>query len=151
MDLSEYITTHGLSASLITVDSPTRTVEETCKVLKCKIEEIVKSIIVVDSSDNYYLVILQGNRKIKTSKLKKLLFVRDIKLASPNRVKKQTGYYVGDVPPIGVELPTILDELVLNQHRVYGGGGEEGKNLSISVEELIESTHPIIADISVEL
>ncbi len=151
MDLSDYITTHGLSASLIIVDSPTRTVEETCKVLKCKIEEIVKSIIVVDPSDNYYLVILQGNRKIKTSKLKKLLLVRDIKLASPNRVKKQTGYYVGDVPPISLELPTILDELALNQQKVYGGGGEEGKNLLISVEELIESTHPLIADISVAL
>ncbi|MHA1976719.1 MAG: aminoacyl-tRNA deacylase [Candidatus Hodarchaeales archaeon] len=148
MNLQNYIEDNGLLATIITVDVPTRTVEETCKALKCKSEEIVKSIVVVDSLGTYYLIILQGNRKIKTSKLKKLLLVKDITLASPKNVRKHTGYYVGDVPPISLKLPTILDELVLNQQKVYGGGGDDGKNLLLSVEELIESTHPLIADIS---
>ncbi len=148
MNLLEYIKENGLQASLITVDASTRTVEETCKALSCSIEEIIKSIVVIDSSNMFYLVILQGNRKIKTSKLKKLLLVKDIKLASPKEVKKHTGYSVGDVPPISLELPAILDELVLNQQKVYGGGGELGQNLFMSVEELIDCTHPLIADIS---
>ena len=151
MNLSEYIKDNGLPATVIDVDKSTRTVEETCKVLNCKSEEIVKSIVVVDSLGTYYLIILQGNRKIQTSKLKKLLLVKDVTLASPKKVKKHTGYYVGDVPPIGLELPTILDELVLNQQKVYGGGGEEGKILVLHVEELIDCTHPLIADISVPL
>ncbi len=151
MNLTDYITDNGLQASIINTDTPTRTVEEICTVLKCEREETVKSILVIDSTGNLYLVILQGNRRIKTSKLKKLLLVRDITLASPKKVKKYTGYYVGDVPPISLQIPTILDELVLNQQNVYGGGGKLGKNLYISVEELIESTHPLIADISVPL
>ncbi|MHA1994086.1 MAG: aminoacyl-tRNA deacylase [Candidatus Hodarchaeales archaeon] len=151
MNLQDYITNNGLKATIISVDASTRTVEETCKELRCKREEIVKTIVVVDSSKMYYLIILQGNRRIKTSKLKKLLLVRDITLAAPKKVKKQTGYYVGDVPPISLQLPTILDELVLNQQIVYGGGGDTGKNVCISVEELIECTHPLIADVSVPL
>jgi prolyl-tRNA editing enzyme YbaK/EbsC (Cys-tRNA(Pro) deacylase) len=117
-------------------------------------EEIIKSIIVVTNTNEFYLVILQGNRKIKTRKVKKLLNVKDIKLASPSQVKKETGYNVGDVPPISINLPVILDELVLEvpkSSKLYGGGGASSKLLAISVDELLDSTHPLIADVSTQI
>ena len=151
MNLQEYITSNGLTAKIIDVETSTNTVEESSKALGCEPENIVKSIVVTDKRGQFYLVILQGDRKIKTAKLKKLLQAKDIKLASPGEVKEQTGYVVGDVPPISVELPVIVDELVLNQIKVYAGGGAPQKNLYLSVDELIESNHPLIADISVPL
>jgi prolyl-tRNA editing enzyme YbaK/EbsC (Cys-tRNA(Pro) deacylase) len=151
MRLQEYIDENGLTAEIVSLDSSTNTVEEACKALKCEAEEIIKTIVVTDRKDQFYIVILQGNRKVKTGKLKKLLKVKDIKLASPKEVLAHTGYVVGDVPPISVELPVILDELVLNQQKVYGGGGASQKLTYLSVEELIEATHPLIADVSVPL
>ena len=149
MSLQNYINENGLNAEIISIDAPTSTVEESAKALGCYPENIVKSIVVKDKMGQFYLVILQGDRKIKTSKLKKILLVKDVKLVSPKEVKANTGYKVGDVPPISVELSVIMDELVLNQKRVYAGGGAPQKNLLISIDELLDSTNPLIADISI--
>ena len=153
MRLQEYITKKGLKAEIIEFTSPTMTVEESVVALGCKTDEIIKSMIVITDSEDFYLVILQGNRRIKTRKLKKLLNVKDIKLASPTQVLKATGYKVGDVPPVSVNLPIILDELVIEQEgiKLYGGGGAPQKLLAISLEELLECLDPIVADISVPI
>ena len=149
MSLQKYIDDNGLNAKIIPIDAPTSTVEESAKALGCYPENIVKSIVVTDKKGQFYLVILQGDRKIKTSKLKKVLLVKDVKLASPEEVKTQTGYKVGDVPPISVGMSVVMDELVLNQKMVYAGGGAPQKNLFISIDELLDSTNPLIVDISV--
>ncbi len=151
MRLQQYIDENGLSAKIISLNTSTKTVEESLKALKCKPEEIIKSIIVVTDTSEFYLVLLQGNRKIKTKKLKRLLNVKDIKLASPEQVEKVTGYKVGDVPPISVELPIILDELGLEVTQVYAGGGAPTKLIAISIDELLDCTHPLIADVSVPI
>jgi prolyl-tRNA editing enzyme YbaK/EbsC (Cys-tRNA(Pro) deacylase) len=151
MRLQKYIDENGLKAKIMTLKSPTSTVEESVKALKCEPEKIIKSIVVVTDTHEFYLAILQGDRKIKTKKLKRLLSVKDIRLCNPSQVEEHTGYKVGDVPPIGVELPVIMDELVVNQKMLYAGGGTPLKNLYISIEELIDCTHPLIADISVPI
>ncbi|MFX0204841.1 MAG: aminoacyl-tRNA deacylase [Candidatus Hodarchaeota archaeon] len=148
MRLQQYIDENGLNAKILTLKTPTRTVKESVKALNCELENIIKSIVVVTDTNDFYLVILQGDRKIKTKKLKYLLSVKDIKLASPSQVKERTGFEVGDVPPISVELPVIMDELVMSQRMLFAGGGAPSKNLSISIEELLDCTHPLIADIS---
>jgi prolyl-tRNA editing enzyme YbaK/EbsC (Cys-tRNA(Pro) deacylase) len=151
MRLQQFIAENGLTAEIIDLKTPTETVEESCKALNCEPENIVKSMVVTDRKGQYYLVLLQGDRKIKTTKLKRLLSVKDVKLASPVEVKEQTGYVIGDVPPISVELPAIVDELVLNQKMVYAGGGAPQKLIHVSVEEMIDCVHPLIADISVAI
>ena len=151
MRLQQYIDENGLTAKIITLDSSTSTVEESVIALGCKPEEIIKSIVVLTNTGEYYLIILQGNRKIRTKKLKKLLKVKDVRLASPKQVLQATEYKVGDVPPISVELSVILDELVLEQKMLYAGGGAPSKNLFLSVDELLDCTHPLIADISIPI
>ena len=154
MRLEEYIKINKLNARIISLGTSTKTVEESVKALGCKKEEIIKSIVIVTNTTEFYLVILQGNRKIKTKKVKKLLNVKDIKLASPRQVEKETGYNVGDVPPISLNLPVILDELVIEvskSAKLYGGGGASSKLLAITIDELLDSTHPLIADISVPI
>ena len=152
MRLQKYIDENGLNAQIISLDTSTRTVEESIKALGCKSEEIVKSIIVVTNTNEFFLILLQGNRKIKTRKLKKVLNVKDIKLASPEQVERVSGYRVGDVPPISVKLPVILDELVLEvASNLYAGGGAPTKFLNMSSDELMDCTHPLIANVSVPI
>ncbi|MFX0181816.1 MAG: aminoacyl-tRNA deacylase [Candidatus Hodarchaeota archaeon] len=151
MRLQKYIDENSLEAKIITLKSPTATVEESVKALNCELENIIKSIVLVTDTHDFYLAILQGDRKVKTKKLKRLLSVKDIRLANPSQVEERTGYKVGDIPPIGVELPVIMDELVINQKMLYAGGGTSLKSLYISIEELLDCTHPLIADISVPI
>ena len=154
MRLQEFIVNNRLKAEIISLETSTKTVEASVKALGCKKEEIIKSIIVVTNTNEFYLVILQGNRKIKTKKVKKLLNIKDIKLASPIQVERETGYKVGDVPPISTKLPVILDKPILEvskTSKLYGGGGASSKLLAISVDELLDTTHPLIADVSIPI
>jgi prolyl-tRNA editing enzyme YbaK/EbsC (Cys-tRNA(Pro) deacylase) len=148
MNLQTYIDSNGLKARILSFSSSTNTVEESCKLLGCEPQNIVKSIVVTDRKGSYYLILLQGDRKIKTGKLKKLLMVKDIKLATPSDVKNKTGYNVGDVPPISIQLPVIIDELVLSQEKVFTGGGKSQRLLEITVNEIMDLTHPLVADVS---
>ena len=152
MLLDEYIALRSLKAKIIEHKKPVKTVDEAVAVLKCKPADIIKSIVVLGKDkfkkSTFYLILLQGNRKIKTKKLKSILGIKDLALASPDQVKNITGYNIGDVPPIGVNLPVIMDELALNQKIFYGGGGKSNRNLRISLQELLECINPLIADIS---
>ncbi|MHA2089074.1 MAG: aminoacyl-tRNA deacylase [Promethearchaeota archaeon] len=149
MRLQNFIDDNALDAKILEFDTPTLTVEQSVRANKCQPEDIVKSILVTTKSNDYYLVLLQGNRRIKTGKLKKLLKEKDVKLASPKDVEKVTDYKVGEVPPVSINLPVIIDELVIEKGgTIYGGGGGPTKSLKITIEDLLDCTHPLIADIS---
>jgi prolyl-tRNA editing enzyme YbaK/EbsC (Cys-tRNA(Pro) deacylase) len=149
MQLQQFIDKNGLDAKILEFDIPTLTVEQAIKALKCQPDDIIKSMVIVTGTNDFYLVLLQGNRKLKIKKLKKLLNTKDIKLASLHQVKEVTNYKVGDVPPISIELPVIIDELAVEKGgKVFGGGGEKSKLIQISIQELLDCTHPLIADVS---
>lgn len=48
-----------------------------------------------------------------------------LKLADKKKIEKSTGYKVGAIPLIGVELPCIFDECLLERDFIYGGSGNE--------------------------
>ena len=152
MNLEEFIKENGLAAEIINTMSPTLTVEQSFKFFKCNADDILKSIVVVTDEGEYYLVILQGDRRIKSKKLKQLLKVRDLRLASPKQVEAVSGYKIGNVPPISVNLPVIVDELVVERDRIfYAGGGAASRSIKIELNELLDCTHPLIADVSTPL
>ncbi|WP_455139367.1 aminoacyl-tRNA deacylase [Candidatus Hodarchaeum mangrovi] len=155
MLLDEYIIAKNLKADIIEHKKSVKTVSEAIAALKCKPEDIIKSIVVLCKDkykiSTFYLILLQGNRKIKTKKIKDILGIKDVALASPEEVENITGYNIGDIPPISLTIPVIIDEIALNKNIFFGGGGKSNRNLKISLDELLDCTHPLIADISIPL
>ncbi|MEK3886262.1 YbaK/EbsC family protein [Bacillus sp. FSL K6-3431] len=47
-----------------------------------------------------------------------------VKLASPTEVQKVTGFEVGSVRMIRLDLPCVLDKGLFNYDFVYGGTGQ---------------------------
>ncbi|MHA2296484.1 MAG: aminoacyl-tRNA deacylase [Candidatus Hodarchaeales archaeon] len=149
--LEQYIVDNGLkTAKIISSDLPTDTVDQAAVAFNCSPDDIAKSIVVVTESGDHHLVILLGSRRLKIRKLKRFLQVQDVRLASPDQVRAVTGYDVGDLPPVSVDLPVIVDERVLEREKVYTGGGAPNTLLHVSIEEMVACTNPIIADVSVK-
>ncbi|MFX0067025.1 MAG: aminoacyl-tRNA deacylase [Candidatus Hermodarchaeota archaeon] len=146
--LQQFIDKNGLKAKIIEFETPTLTVDQAVKALNCQPEDIVKSIIVTTDTGKFYLTLLPGDRNIKAKKLKRLLGVKDLWLASPDQVERASGYKIGGVPPVNVDLPVIIDERVLTRKQVYGGGGASNQLLYISVQEILNHTDSQTADIS---
>lgn len=149
--LEDFINENGLNATIIEHEKPVRTVDEALQVLQCSSNDIIKSLVVkanFEGFEDFFLVLIQGDRRIHTKKLKIALNAKDVKLASPEEVKRITKFDIGDVPPISVPLPIIIDERVLLKPSVYAGGGAPNKNLKLLTKELVELVHPLIGEVS---
>ena len=59
-----------------------------------------------------------------------------LKLADRKKVEKQTGYTVGSIPLVGLELPCIFDDRLLAFSYVYGGCGDPLTTLKISPKDV---------------
>lgn len=139
-DLQEYIDRHAIEARIMLLPEPTPTVEAAAAALDVAPSQIVKSLLFrVDGV--YRLVIAGGIRPVKYKKLARFYGVgrRKVRLAQPAQVESVTGYAVGTVPPFGhhQSIPTVIDDTVLTQEVVFGGGGAHNGMLRLRVEELL--------------
>ena len=145
--LQKLITKNNLNAELISFNASTHTVEDAVVVLNCKISQIIKSLIVITRHENDLetpiLVLVPGHQKLKQILVRKLLkkygiLLRDSRLASPEEVKKFSGYEIGGVPPLILDMKVIISEEILSESFVYGGGGSSSILLKISVKDLLK-------------
>ena len=117
---------------------------------KIPLEMVVKSIVLVDSNQEPLLIILPALRKIDTKKVKKLLGVRDVRLATPQEVLEFSGYPVGAVPPVFHKKikKFILDKEALKLEKVFAGGGETNKLIELRIQDIKRILNPLVAEVS---
>ena len=63
---------------------------------------------------------------------------------------KITGFKIGELPPIGIKVKTILDPKILENEFVIGGGGSIEKLSKLNPEKIVEYQKAIIVDVKVE-
>lgn len=154
--LEEYIASYGLAEVGVrthTFELPTRTAEEAAERLSVEVDLIIKSLVVV-VGDQSYLVLIQGDRKLRQKAVRRMVHdsfgnhATDSRLATPDEVQALSGYPVGAVPPVGVDLPVIMDKPILDQTVVFGGGGRTNTILEVPVEVLLRTTEPLVGIVS---
>ncbi len=145
-DLTSYIENNEIEAELLDLESSVRTVEEAANALGIDEDQIIKSLLFKTDKDPM-LIIISGKYKVSRNKIKKELNTQSCELASPSLVKDMTDYPVGSVPPIGLDLPKLVDNGVVQKEYVYGGGGSEHHLLKIPPSEVLIGNKTLIADI----
>ena len=60
-----------------------------------------------------------------------------LKMADRKKIKSQTGYEVGSIPLIGLELPCLFDNALLKNNYIYGGTGDELVTLKIAPKDVM--------------
>jgi prolyl-tRNA editing enzyme YbaK/EbsC (Cys-tRNA(Pro) deacylase) len=143
-DLAGFIAREGIEAQILELDEPTPTVEAAAAALGITPAQIVKSILFLVKQKSGepcpLLVITNGTDRVDYVALARYAGTsrRAIRIASAEQVAELTGYRVGTVPPFGHDtiLPTVIDEGVLQQETIYGGGGTLNALMRVRVEEL---------------
>ena len=59
-------------------------------------------------------------------------------MADREKIKSITGYDVGTIPLVGLELPCLFDKKLLRHDFIFGGAGDELLTLKISPKDLLE-------------
>ena len=134
-----------LGGEIINVGKPVKTVKQAVKATDSKPKQIIKSLLFISEKEGPILVIVDGESKVDLDKFAKI-FGR-VRLATPEEVKKITGFEVGAVPPVGVKVKTIVDPKVLENKFVIGGGGRIDKLSRLEPKKIVEFQNAEIIDI----
>jgi prolyl-tRNA synthetase len=91
-------------------------IDSVCKLLKCKPEKMVKTLIYV-ADGKPFAVLLRGDHEANEGKIRRALGAKTLEMASPATILEVTGAPVGFAGPVGIKCPVIADHdvpLVVN-------------------------------------
>lgn len=144
-----FIAAHALDAEIIPTPNGVPTVETAAVALGVGVDQIVKTLVFVDSQDRPVIAIACGTGKIDRRKLADRAGTAELKLASADLVLETTGYPPGGVAPIDLPdgVPVIVDERVAAQEVVYGGSGTDLHMVRIRTGDIIRLDAASIGDI----
>jgi Cys-tRNA(Pro) deacylase len=96
--------------------------------------QVVKTLVFETDQKQPLIVLMHGDRQVSQKQLARLLKVKSVESASPERAQKLTGYQVGGTSPFGTRtpLPTYCEATILALDRLYINGGKRGFLVEIS-------------------
>lgn len=110
---------------------------------------VTKSLILLDQDKKPMLAIIPGDKKLSFSKFKGAVIAIKIRLVPFNEAENYSGYLPGATPMVyhKVKMKVVVDQSLVNNNYIYGGGGERTKLLKLKTKDVIRLNDAIIADI----
>ena len=144
----EFIRTRNLTIQVRELSDSTRTADEAAKAIGCGVAKIAKSMVFKTEKGTALLVITSGVNYVDEKKLMKLSGFR-VKRADPDFVKKQTGYTIGGVPPLGhrKSVKSFMDEDLLQYQEIWAAAGSPHAVFPVEPGRLVEWSGAVVAEI----
>ena len=139
----------GLEIDIVELEKSARTAQLAADALGTALGSIVKSLLFLADGEPV-LVLVAGDRRADSSKLKKLLGAQRVTMANAERVRSETGFSIGGVPPVGHQqsLPTWIDESLGRFETVHAAAGHPRAVFPITFDELVRITNGRVADVA---
>ncbi len=101
---------------------------------------IVKTLIFETNERKPLIVLQHGDLQVSTKNLARLLNVKTVAPAAPEKASKLTGYLVGGTSPFGVKtkMPIYAEKTIFDLERIYINGGKRGFLVSLAPDALRE-------------
>lgn len=129
----------GLEVDVRNLDASTATVGEAAEAVGCQDAQIAKSLVFVGDGDPI-VCIASGAHRVDLNRLADIFDCAEIRPASPDEVRAATGYPVGGVAPFGHDLPTVMDEDLLQHDCVWAAAGDGHSLFEVNPRKLLECT-----------
>jgi len=137
----------GLEVDVRNLDSSTATVGEAAKAVGCENAQIAKSLVFVCDGDPI-VCIASGAHRVDPDLLADIFDCAEVRQASPDEVRAATGYSVGGVAPFGHDLPTVMDEDLLEHDCVWAAAGDGHSLFEVNPRKLLNCTGAQLARVS---
>ena len=92
----------------------------------------------------FVLVVLPGNRRVDSKKLRQLLGVNDVRFASPDEVQAQMGCTIGSCYPLGylAGLRTLVDASLGANARISFNPGRHDVSITMRYQDYVRLAQP---------
>ena len=141
--------TFDLKLKVEVLNSSARTAIDAANSLKCEVGAIVKSLL-LRADHGYVLCLVSGDKKCSLNKVKKITGKKDVCMANADDVKKQTGFTIGGVSPVGLinQLEILIDDKLNRFQDIFAAAGHPNAVFKIDLNSLNKITKGKIMDIS---
>ena len=131
------------------LSSSARTALDAANSLNCEVGAIVKSLL-FRTEDTFLLCLVSGDKKCSLNKVKKITGKKDVCMANADDVKKQTGFTIGGVSPVGLtsNLEIMIDDQLNRFQDIFAAAGHPNAVFKIDFKNLNKITKGEIMDIS---
>ena len=132
----------GLKAEIVVLPDSARTAADAARACNCDVGQIAKSMIFEgQDSGALKLLIVSGAHDVDLSRAAEL-FGEPLQRADANRVRKETGFAIGGVAPIGHLTPseTWFDAALLRYDVIWGAAGAPHAVFSVAPADLLSAT-----------
>ncbi len=109
------------------------TIEEVANFLNESADKFVKTLI-YKVDNQFYACLVKGDRDVNEVKLQKLLNAVEVSLAEPDDVVELTNAHIGFAGPVGIGIPVIIDNDILNMKNFIVGANKSDyhyKNINL--------------------
>ncbi len=142
---------HGLDMAVRELPQSTRTAPQAAAAIGCDLGAIVKSLLFL-ADGQPVLVLVAGDRRADPLLLRTLLGAGQVAMANADRVRAETGYTIGGVPPVGHSQPlsVYVDRSLSRFETVWAAAGGPNAVFPIRFAVLVEITGGQVTDVIVE-
>ncbi len=134
---------------VIILDTSARTAFEAASSLGCEIGAIVKSLL-FKTGNSFILCLVAGDKKASLNKIKKILNIKDVSMASADEVKNITGFTIGGVSPVGHlnNVDIFIDNSLKRFESLYAAAGHPNCVFKMNYINLQKITNASIKEIT---
>ena len=135
--------------SVVELENSAKTALDAANSLNCEVGAIVKSLLIKIEND-FLLCLVSGDKRCSLNKLKKISEKKNVRMASADEVKSQTGYTIGGVSPVGHinEIQIFIDNSLSRFTDIFAAAGHPNVIFKINYEKLIQITKGDVKDIT---
>ena len=134
---------------VLVLNTSAKTALDAASSLCCDVGAIVKSLILRTES-SFILCLVAGDKRASLYKIKKILDLKDVSMASANEVKEITGYTIGGVSPIGhlKKIDILIDKSLNRFNSLFAAAGHPNCVFKIDFVALQKITNGFVKEIS---
>ena len=135
--------------SVVELENSAKTALDAANSLNCEVGAIVKSLLIKIEND-FLLCLVSGDKRCSLNKLKKISEKKNVRMASADEVKSQTGYTIVGVSPVGHlnNIPIFIDNSLNRFTDIFAAAGHPNVIFKINYEKLIQITKGDVKDIT---
>jgi len=139
----------GIQFTLKKHNAPVYTCEDAARERKCKIFQIVKTMVGKDSDGRYHVCLIPGDKTLKIKKVRKEAGGIKIDLVSPQELEKHLGLTVGAISPLLFPEGTkfYIDPTILNNEFINISSGDPNAGIELKSKDLVDLVEGKICDI----
>ena len=135
--------------SVVELENSAKTALDAANSLNCEVGAIVKSLLIKIEND-FLLCLVSGDKRCSLNKLKKISEKKNVRMASADEVKSQTGYTIGGVSPVAHinKIQIFIDNSLSRFKDIFAAAGHPNVIFKINYEKLIQITKGDVKDIT---